>query len=190
MLKTLSAIVVVVALAGCASKPIPPLSYSVQGVGVTKSKKQAELKSLTVNVASASEMTGKVIPSIDRTPAMWKSALEEALNNMIIFQDDAAKKVNLTVKITEFDPPPGGVDMTTKVAARYEIIDRSNGDIIFSQLIATTGTVAFSENILGVARIIESTNIAVRENIKQFLQALEEVDTNKPMFPANMKVKK
>lgn len=180
----ISLIAVVVFSVGCASAPPPPLNYSVPGVGISSAKKNAELRSIVVVIANANEATGKMYPQMSKTPGLWKTAMEEALNNMVIFKDDASMKVNLNVKITEFDPQLFGADMTSKVSARYEIMNRSNGDIIFSQNFSTSGTVAMSENILGAARIIESTNKAVRENIKQFLLALEETDFSRPMFPA------
>ena len=188
--KFLATGLLVVSLAGCAVAPTPPLSFTLSNVGISSVRKNAELRSLTVTIASASEATGKLYPAMIRTPGLWKTALEEALNNMVIFTDDAKQKVNLSVKIVEYDPPmDGGIDMVTKAAARYEILDRANGDIIFSQTFSTTGTVAMSENLNGNARIIESANMAVRENIRQFLLALEDVDMTKPMFPAKQKAK-
>ncbi len=176
--------VIVTLLSGCASAPPPPLNYSVPDVGVSRTKHDAELKSITVSIANQSEATGKLHPNMGRTPELWKSSLQEGVNSMIIFKDDAAKKVNLSVKILKFEPQLNGIDMTSKTEARYEIVDRSNGDIIYSQNISSSGTVEFKENSLGVARSIESANRAVRNNIGQFLQALESIDFKKPMFPA------
>lgn len=172
-------------LTGCATAPPPPLNYAVPEVGVSRVKHDAELKSITVSIANQSEATGRLHPNMGRTPELWKNSLQEGVNSMIIFKDDAPKKVNLAVKILKFDPPANGFDLTTKTEARYEIVDRSNGDIIYSQNIATSGTVEFQENSLAVARIIESANRAVRNNIGQFLQGLESIDFKKPMFPAN-----
>jgi len=39
---------------------------------------------------------------------------------------------------------------------------------------------------LGLARMRESINRAVQNNITQFLQSLETVDVQKPMFPAKL----
>ena len=75
------------------------------------------------------------------------------------------------VQVSEL--PGAGASMTTETAARYEIIDRRNGDIIYTQDVASSGTTPFDHSLLGVARARESLNRAVQNNISQFLQNLE-----------------
>ncbi len=186
MIKKLSflvSIVMAASLTGCATAPPPPVNYSLSNVGVSKIKHDAELKSINVSYANKGETTGIIPATATRTPDLWKNSLEGALNNMVIFKDDATKKVNLMVKITRFEPAQPGVDMTAYAEARYDIVDRNNGDIIFSQSFSSSGKQLFNENLNGIARIIEATNMAVRNNITAFLQSLEEVNINKPMFP-------
>ncbi len=180
LIATLTAVTV---LAGCAHAPAPPVNYAVPNVGMSKTRLNAELKSINVSYASQAEATGSISATAVRTPELWKSALDGALNDMLIFRDDANRKVNLVVKITEFNPADSGVDMLSTATARYDLVDRGNGDIIYSQNVSSTGTVKFGENVNGLARIIEATNRAVRSNIATFLQALETVDLTKPMFP-------
>jgi len=103
---------------------------------------------------------------------------------MAIFQDDASRKVNVSVKILKLEVPGAGFSMTTTTAARYEIMDRKTGDLIFSQDVSSSGVTPADYAFMGVARARESINRAVQNNITQFLQALETVDVNKPMFPA------
>lgn len=173
---------IAVLLVGCGS--IPPLNFSVPNVGVAHKKIDAELKSMTVTVARPDEKTGDLPPGMETiVPPLWQTSLTEALNKMVIFQDDATKKVNVSVKILKLNIPNGGASMTTETAARYEIIDRKTGDIIFTQDIASSGTTPFDYAFMGVARQRESINRAVQNNITQFLQALETVDVQKPMFP-------
>jgi hypothetical protein len=188
-------------LVGCGS--IPPANFSVPNVGLSQKKINAEMKSLTVSVARPDEKTGELdlrMVSLDMngsggtsgdlaTPQLWQAALTEALNRMAIFQDDAAKKVNLSVKILKLDVPNGGISFTTLATARYEIMDRKNGDLIYSQDISSSGTTPADYAFLGMARMRESINRAVQNNISQFLQALETVDVNKPMFPVKDKSK-
>jgi hypothetical protein len=195
------AIALSVILVGCGS--IPPANFSVPNVGLSQKKIDAEMKSLTVSVARPDEKTGELdlkMVSMDMngqggssgdlaTPQLWQAALTEALNRMAIFQDDAAKKVNLSVKILKLDVPNGGISFTTEATARYEIMDRKNGDLIYSQDISSSGTTPADYAFLGMARMRESINRAVQNNISQFLQALETVDVNKPMFPVKVKSK-
>jgi len=175
-------------LSGCAT-PIVPLNFSVPNVGLAQRKIDAEMKSLTVTVARPDEKTG-VINMNPTVPSLWTTSMTEALNKMTIFQDDAPKKVNVSVKILSFDPPSAGFSMTTTTSARYEIIDRKTGDIIFTQDISSSGTTPADYAFSGATRQIESANRAVQNNITQFLQSLKTVDVQKPMFPAKTGVNK
>jgi hypothetical protein len=182
---TFALIASLVLLTGC--ETVPPLSFSVPNVGVSTKKIDAELKSMTVTVARPDEKKGNLPLALSRenVPALWQTALIEALNRMTIFQDDASKKVNISVKILSVDVPSGGASFTTETVARYEIMDRKSGDIIFTQDISSSGTTPFDYAFMGVIRARESVNRAVQNNISLFLQALETVDITKPMFPAN-----
>lgn len=173
-------------ITGCATPP-PPLSFSVPNVGYSTKKIEAEVKSITVSVAREDERKGDLPLGIEAIPAMWKSSLEEALNRMAIFKDDAQRKLSISVKVLAMNIPSFGAEMVTKTIARYEIIDRSNGDIVYTQDIAADGVVPFNHAFVGATRARESINRAVQNNITQFLQALETVDINKPMFPATAK---
>lgn len=180
-----AAVFAAIFLSGCGS--VPPLNFSVPNVGVSQKKIDAEMKSMTVTIARPDEKTGELPVGMERmVPQLWQTALTEALDKMVIFQDDAEKKVNVLVKILKLNIPGGGFSMTTSTAARYEIIDRKTGDIIFTQDISSSGTTPANYAYLGVARARESINRAVQNNITQFLQALETVDVQKPMFPAKV----
>lgn len=171
-------------VSGCASTPPPPVNYSIANVGMSKVKHDAELRSINVSYAAQKEQTGRIPAEAVRTPDLWRNALEGAVNEMVIFKDGSSRKINLVVKILKFEPGQPGVDMIANTEARYDIVDRANGDIIYSQTVSSSGTVTFKENLNGIARLIESTNLAVRNNISVFLQGLEAADFNKPMFPS------
>lgn len=171
---------------GCATK-LPPLSFSVPNVGLASHKIDAEIKSLTVTTARPDEATGDFAPGVGpQTCALWKTSLQEALDKMLIFQDDSAKKVSLSVKILKLEVPGAGLSFTTKTDAKYEITDRSNGDIIYSGVINAEGTTPANYAFLGLARARESINRAVQNNILQFLQVLDTLDISKPMFPSKI----
>lgn len=183
ILKVIAVSLLTAFLSACGS--IPPLNFSVPSVGVSQKKIDAELKSMTVTIARPDEKTGELPIGMEQmVPQLWQTSLTESLNKMAIFQDDASKKVNLSVKILKLDLPGGGFSMTTSTAARYEIMDRKTGDLIFSQDVSSSGTTPMDFAFMGVARAKESINRAVQNNITQFLQALETVDVSKPMFPA------
>ncbi len=178
---------------GCATQP-PPINFSVPNVGPSNIKLDAELKSITVSPARPDEATGELdlrgefglaAGTIRTITEIWKNSLEEAFIKMAIFKDDSPRKVSLSVKILKYDYPEGGMEMTTHTSARYEIIDRSNGDIIFTTNVSSQGVVPAGYAFLGVTRRRESANRSVQNNLIQFLQALESADLSRPMFPSN-----
>ena len=168
-----------------------PVNFSAPNIGVSSTKLDAELKSLTVSVSRPDEATGEIDPGIAVHTGLWKTALEEAFNRMAIFKDDSPRKVSLAVKILKLGVPRFGAGMTTHASARYEIIDRSDGSIIFTTDISTSGegptnldpfcdfSCAMGSGVVG------GINRSVQKNIIQFLQVLETVDMDKPMFPSN-----
>ncbi|MEA0762089.1 hypothetical protein VDP62_12495, partial [Xanthomonas campestris pv. campestris] len=132
------------------------------------------------------QVKGKVPPEAQHEiPDMWENALTEALNRMAIFRDDAPRKLSLSVKILAIDIPSFGASMTTKTIARYELIDRANGSIVYTQDVSASGTVPAGYAFAGVIRARESVNRSAQNNIALFLQALETVDVSKPMFPSS-----
>ena len=181
-IRTFVTIAAALLITGC--ETIPPMSFSVPNVGVSQNKIDAELKSLTVNVARPDEQKG----DLDIGPGvidLWKTSLTEALDRMVIFQDDSSRKVSLSVKVLKLDAPAAGASMTTDTVAVYEITDRKTGDLIYTQEISSSGTVPFDYAFMGLIRARESINRSVQNNISSFLQALETVDVSKPMFPVS-----
>ena len=165
-------------LAGC--QTVPPTDFTVQDIGVVSNRKDVELRSLTVGFAPQSQQDK--VDANSTVPGLWKEALQDAVNRSLIFRDDMDTKVNLSVRITEFDAPAAGVAMKTTVAAIYEIIDRSNGDLLFTQKIRSEGVVPFDYAFLGITRATESWNRAVRNNIADFINVLNESDLSAPVF--------
>jgi len=172
------AILNVIFLTGCTS--IPPVDFTVQDVGIVDNRKNAELKSLTVGFAPQTQQNTVEVNST--IPPLWKESLTDALNRSLVFKDDMDRKVNLSVRITEFDVPSAGASMTTRVSAIYEIVDRNNGDLLFTQKISSEGVVPFDYAFLGAARAVESWNRAVRNNIADFINILDNSDISKPVF--------
>jgi hypothetical protein len=72
--------------------------------------------------------------------------------------------------------------MTTKTAAIYEIVDRKTGDLLFAETIESEGVVPMNYAFVGYVRAIESLNRAVRNNIADFINRLDNSDLSKPMF--------
>ncbi len=172
-------------LTGCQS--VPPLNFSVPNVGVSQKKIDAELKSMTVTLARPDEQKGEIMAGMEPVAQLWQTSLTEALNRMAVFKDDANKKISLQVKVLGLDVPSAGASFETTAIARYEIIDRSNGSIIYTQEFSSKGLVSMGYAFMGIVRARESVNRAVQNNITMFLQALETVNFDKAMFPNKQK---
>ena len=165
-------------LGGCTS--VPPVDFTVQDVGPVSNRKNADLKSLTVGFAPQSQQSK--VEANASIPPVWKEGLQDAINRSLLFRDDGERKVNLSVRITEFDIPSAGVSMKTKVSAIYEIVDRGTGDLLFAEKVTSEGVVPFDYAFVGVVRMVESWNRAVRNNIADFLNLLEQADISKPLY--------
>ncbi len=171
-------------LTGCTT--LPPLNFNPPNVGLSEKRLDAELRSTVVTVARPDEKRGELKFSMQYSqtiPELWKTGLEDALNRFLIFRDDGAKKLNLNVKILEWNTPNFGAGMTTETIARYELVDRNDGTVYFSSEITSKGVVPFDYAFVGVVRAMESANRAVQNNISTFLQQLQTVDLSKPLFP-------
>ncbi len=175
-------------LSGCATPP--PVNFSVPNVGPSQAKIDAEVKSITVSSARPDESSGDLPMWTTNILPQWKEALEEALNKMAIFKDDSKNKLSISVKVTKIDTPSAGFSMTTDVAARYELISRADGSIIYTTDIDATGVCPGDYAFLGATRATESFNRAIQNNISKFLMQLETVNINKPMFPTKAGEKK
>ena len=106
--------------------------------------------------------------------------MQDSINRSLIFKDDQDTKINLSVRITELTFY--GIEPATRTSAIYEIIDRSNGDLLFTQEISSEGIVPFEHAFIGAVRAIESINRSVRNNIADFINIVEQTDLSNPVF--------
>ena len=181
------AMLAVLVVAGCVTS-MPPANFSVPNVGISEHRLDAEVRSITVTYGRPDEQIGQidffVFGEGSNVSIAWKTALEEALNRMLLFTDGGSKTVSISVKILKLYVPIFGISPTAKSVARYEIIDRANGDVIFSQDVSSSGTTPLTYAWDQTVLVRESVNRAVQNNIALFLQAAETIDLVKPMFPA------
>lgn len=176
--------ILVMLVSGCAS--VPPLEFTPTNIGMSRLKHDTALVSTSVTAASKSDRKGPIdiAGAENDVTTMWKTALDDTILRMAIFRDEASKKLSLAVKILKVDMPGAGFAMTTHTIARYELIDRNTGDIVFSTEVETDGKVPMTDNFMGAIRARNSLSLSVQNNIVSFLQQLETADLRKPMFPA------
>jgi len=63
--------------------------------------------------------------------------------------------------------------MHTGTLARYELIDRSTGQTIYSTDIESDGRVSGDYAFMGTTRARESVNRSIQNNISQFIEQLK-----------------
>ena len=163
---------------------VPPLDFIVQDVGVVDNRKDASLLSITAGYAPQSKQRKMECNNYD-VPRIFKEGLQDAINRSLAFKDDADQKVNLSVRIVTCDMPAFGASMTTKFGAIYEIIDRENGDLLFSETVMSEGVVPMDYAFVGLVRAQESVNRSARNNIADFINLLNDADISNPIFRGN-----
>ena len=158
-------------LAACS--PPQPLNFSVQNVAVSPVGLDQDLRLVTVTPAAPDERTGDLPPAVASLTNTWKEATVEALSRAAIFNDDSHHHVNLEIKILKFYAPGAGITFPTETDARYTLIDRGNGAVIFSQMISAIGTTPMDFSLIGAIRGRELINRSAQNNIAAFINALE-----------------
>ena len=126
-------IILFVLSTGCAGVKHQPLNFYPDGIAFSKTKINANLRSLTLSSAGPNEATGHIefetrIAYLQGDPRqLWKNSLQKAIDVMAIFSDESKRYVSLTVTIKKFEVPTSGFDRISHVEAKYQIINRKNG---------------------------------------------------------------
>lgn len=179
-------------LLGACTQGVPPLNFSVPSVQASARKVPAEMRSITVALARAEEQETVFQPGQETLTPLWKTALEEALNNSAAFQDDAPTKVSVAVKILKVDVPGVGITFPVTTAALYQVVNRANGAVLYSERIETVGTTPSNFAFLGLARARESVNRSVQANISRFTDKVPSIQIPQsalsagPILPSNI----
>ncbi len=169
------------AMPGCATQ-VPALNFVPSKIIPNERKIHADLKTITISIAKEYERLGETQVGFfgnmyEQSFRMnLRDALEEALARSAAFNDLSDKKLSLLAKVMKFQTPSVGVTFQTEMIMRYELIDRSTGEVVFFRDIASLGSVPVVSASLRAARYTEARNVCVRTNIKQFIGALEDAD--------------
>lgn len=167
------------ALTGCATQA-PTLDFVPKDVLPTGSKIDFELKSISVSIAQDNERVGATQVGLFGNQyeatfkQAFKDALEEAIAKSAIFNDLSTRKLSLSAKVLQFETPGASVSFETKMVVRFQLLDRSNGKLLFSRDISSTGSVPFDYAFMGAIRATEARNRAARSNVDQFIGSLSE----------------
>ena len=103
----------------------------------------------------------------DRGKTLLKTRLSSRRN------DDARTKVTVQVKLLKFNAPAFGFDMETESIAKYQIVARNTGKVIYETEVTATGVAGLNENFPGATRWKKPVNRSGQNNIKAFISRLE-----------------
>lgn len=165
-------------LGGCAQAPT--LDFVPRDITPTGAKIDYELRSISVSIAQDNERVGETQVGLfgnqyeSTFKQAFKDALEEAVAKSAIFNDLSSKKLALSAKVLQFETPGFGVSFETKMVVRYQLLDRSNGRLVFTRDVSSLGQVPFNYAFFGAIRATEARNVSARENINQFIGSLGE----------------
>jgi len=128
---------------------------------------------VTVTPAAPNERTGDLPPAVAGITGTWKEATEEALARAALFNDDSHIRLSLEVKILKLSAPGAGITFPTETEAKYTLLNRQNGAVVFSQVISSEGITPMEFSFVGAVRARESINRSVQNNISGFIKAIE-----------------
>ena len=120
---------------------------------------------------------------------MWKGskingsdvrlALIEALRQSNLFTEvtaEGAAAHTLTATLLTQNQPGVGIGMNVQLTIRYVVTHTATGREVFNERVSSSYTAAFGEALVGATRVRKANEGAVRENIRQLLERLEQVD--------------
>ncbi|MDH5858825.1 UDP-N-acetylglucosamine acyltransferase [Lampropedia aestuarii] len=177
----LAALSLAIGLAGCQSPSA--YDFAVTDVHTSTQKIDAQLGTVTVTMDSSDKRADlpKRYQGVDR---YWQESLQEALKRSAIFKATAGHTADLQVTILAVEFPSLAVDFKTQTIARYALVDKRSGAVLFSKEVQAEGEVPSDYAFIGRTRARESINRSAQNNIKQFLQQLEAADIRMPAPPA------
>jgi hypothetical protein len=102
----------------------------------------------------------------------FKQALECSLVQSGLFKSTGSGGYQVAASIISIKQPMIGISMTVSMQVSYEV--KRGNSVIWSRVIQSTYKAPASEALIGAVRVRKATEGAVRENIANFVRALDE----------------
>jgi|GEM_PF-3554199 len=104
-------------------------------------------------------------------------ALEDSLiNNGYLSQATEGRYLLNAKIIDQIKLPSLGINFTYESTIKYNLIDKTNGSIVYENKITTSGKSEFSDTIVGAERMRIANENSVKNNIKTFMRALAHIE--------------
>jgi hypothetical protein len=157
-------------LAGCAA---PAHKESMAPVALTPANKHPH----TVRVETRGGAETGVMDSSNIGNADLKAAIETSIRQSGLFKSVVQGKegdYELTVNIIQLDKPLFGGAFTVTLETGWTLAKAADRSIVLRKAVRTSHTATMSDSFVGVTRLRLAVEGAVRENIRQGLQAVSE----------------
>lgn len=161
---------------------VPPMDFVLHNSNIYSKNINADLKTIIVLVEPTEKRTGLVQSeygpvdiSLVKLCSLWNTSLKNYFAENLIFTDSSKTKVSLFVKISKLKVEPISLHFNTIIDARYVIINRSNGNILYSNIISTNAETPDNYILHGGARMKKSIELSAKLNIQKFLQSLNKL---------------
>lgn len=140
-----------------------------------KIKQQLNYKPSYINVqiASEKEKTGDLDIFETNFTTLFEDSLKKVFKETKIFNDDSDNNIKIKVLVLKIDGPAVGFSMTVYADVLYTIQDK-NANVIYTKTISTAGVAGAGEAFMGIERYSIANNRAVQNNIKAFIDDLQE----------------
>jgi len=102
-----------------------------------------------------------------------REALRQSLQQAgYLSQDPDAATITLAVGVVGVDKPTAGFNTTVTALVRYVLANKEGGQHLFDELVTTSCTRGLSDDLVGMTRLRNTQECAVRNNIAAFLTRL------------------
>jgi hypothetical protein len=151
-------------LAACATSGGMTVSSGAVANPVAKYRNAIAVRS----VSGGQMMNVLTVPGVANEP--FKAALENTLSYNGYLAQSATPKFYLDAEIQNLDQPLIGLDFDVVADVTYKVSGGAGAPAVYP--IKAKGSATFSDSPLAVDRIRIANERAMRENLKQFLEAL------------------
>jgi hypothetical protein len=154
------------AVAACASPSRPEFMTVPTTAGLTAAPGDVGYHAVTtVNVSGGHETNPLWAAQV--SDADFKTALEASLT-AAGYMGSEGRPLVITATMVDLKQPLAGFDMSVTSQVQYRVT--RDGQVIFAETVAATGTATMGEAFAGVERVRLANEKSIQENIKEFLK--------------------
>ena len=171
-LRSVSASIALLLLAGCATAADPERMAVTQGVVTTTFPVSLQHTMCVRNVSGGEETNPLWFSQVGN--AGFREALINTLSDTRLLSPENSCKYLVDVNLLGMSQPTAGFAMEVTAHANYKVYD-SAGKPVLLETISAAYTAEISESIIGVIRLKRANEGAIRASISQFLEKLRKI---------------